>query len=47
MADVPASERITRGFLFGAPIAPATALPQERLVISSEFQRAANRRSMT
>gem|GEM_PF-6906375 len=43
----PPLSELPGGLLFAAPTAPATALTQERLVISSEFQRAANRRSMT
>src|SRR5882757_1383320 len=43
----PPLSELRGGLLFGAPAAPDTALTQERLVISSEFQRAANRRSMT
>jgi hypothetical protein len=43
----PPLSEIRGDFCFGAPAAPATALIQKPLVISSVFQRAANRRSMT
>src|ERR1700728_805735 len=43
----PPLSELRGGLLFGAPAAPTAVPTQQRLVISSEFRRAANRRSMT